>query len=313
MYIRSGIGMGTVEETGSLQLTNAGQAVGEIREGKRFPFGANWASFLTEFDQGRVEGSKAALQGMLGAADLVGKTLLDVGCGSGIHSLAARLLNAQVVSFDFDPLAVACTLSLQKELVSDEPRWQVLEGSALDREFLKRLGSFDIVYSWGVLHHTGAMWASIDNVTRCVARGGVLFIAIYNDQGWLSHYWRAVKRLYNQNALLRWSMIAVHLPYLVLARWISRSIRGRLRLDRGMSYWSDAKDWLGGFPFEVARPEKVTEFLRQRGFILKKLKTCGRRPGCNEFVFSKQADDSSGKANAFGELPAATAPTVSSR
>ena len=102
-------------------------------------------------------------------------------------------------------------------------------GSALDATYLAGLGGFELVYSWGVLHHTGAMWQALENAAIPVVDGGRLFVAIYNDQGWISGYWRAVKRLYNRFALLRPLVVAFHAPYLFGARWLVRALTGRSR------------------------------------------------------------------------------------
>ena len=56
---------------------------------------------------------------------------------------------------------------------------------------------------------------------------------------------------------------------------------------RGMHRWYDLVDWVGGWPFEVARPEEVFRFLRDQGFQLEELRTCGGKLGCNEFLFRR--------------------------
>lgn len=117
--------------------------------------------------------------------------------------------------------------------------------------------------------------------------GGRLFIAIYNDQGWVSRYWTAVKRLYNSGLVWKLLMTLLHLPYLFGARYVVRLLTGRLRIERGMSIWYDMLDWLGGYPFEVSTPEQMLLFYRDKGFVLTNLKTCKGRHGCNEFVFIK--------------------------
>ena len=117
--------------------------------------------------------------------------------------------------------------------------WTIEHGSALDREYLNGLGQFDIVYSWGVLHHSGSMWEAMDNLCLPVKEGGRLWVALYNDQGWISEYWLRVKRSYNQNLFLRTLMIAVHSPYLLGLRILVRLARGQIRLERGMSLWHD--------------------------------------------------------------------------
>ncbi len=254
----------------------------------RFAFGANWRRFLEDIDTARVQAAEQSLRSMLDMPDLRGLRFLDIGCGSGLFSLAARRLGATVVSFDYDPDSVACAEELKRRLDPGGADWRIEKGSALDEEYLRGLGLFDVVYSWGVLHHTGAMWRALDLAAVAVAPGGRLFIAVYNDQGWISRYWLGVKRLYNAGALGRWAMIALHAPYLYFLRGLVRALRGRRRLPRGMALWRDMCDWLGGLPFEVVRPGKIVEFYAARGFDSGVVKTCGRRHGCNEFVFRRR-------------------------
>jgi 2-polyprenyl-6-hydroxyphenyl methylase/3-demethylubiquinone-9 3-methyltransferase len=262
----------------------------EVKTGRRFAFGRNWARFLTGLDDARIQQAEQSLCNMLAVSDLRDKRFLDAGSGSGLFSLAARRLGATVVSFDYDPQSVACTNELKRRYFPGDTGWTVAQGSVLDKEYLATLGTFDIVYSWGVLHHTGRMYEAIANVTACVAADGRLFIAIYNDQGWISRYWSAVKRLYNKGAIGRGIVVIVHAPYLLGLRWLVRAASGR-PLERGMALWHDMLDWLGGYPFEVARPEAIFRAVRDGAFTLEALKTCGGKMGCNEFVFRRGDDD----------------------
>jgi len=186
---------------------------------------------------------------------------------------------------------VACARKLKQAFfgadLNLDDAWQIREGSVLDRDFLAQFGKHDVVYSWGVLHHTGRMWQALDNLVPMVRPGGHLFIALYNDQGWVSHYWTLVKRLYNRSRLLALLAVIAHLPYPFMASVVVRALSGRLTAERGMSAWHDYLDWLGGYPFEVVRPEEVFSFFRERGFVLIYLNTCGGRQGCNEFVFER--------------------------
>ena len=272
----------------------------DLAAGRRFAFGANWAAFLASVDATRVAEAEASLALMLGAGALAGRRFLDIGCGSGLFSLAARRLGATVHSFDYDPASVACTCELKRRFLPDDPDWTVEEGSALDRAYLERLGSFDIVYSWGVLHHTGEMWRALELAAARVAPGGLLFIALYNDQGRASAVWAAVKRAYCRGSrptralLLALGFCRLWGPTLLadllrgrpLATWRMYG-RGGGDKGRGMTPWRDVVDWVGGYPFEVARPDAVFDFLRRRGFALERLRTAGGGHACNEFVFRR--------------------------
>lgn len=272
--------------------TAADTADTEIRGGTRFAFGRNWASFLETITEERIAAAEQSLLNLLQAETLTGRTFLDIGSGSGLFSLAARRLGAGVTSLDFDPQSVACTQTLRNRSFPGDLQWQVIQGSILDDQLVQSLPPSDVVYSWGVLHHTGAMWTAIDNAARLVHPGGLLAIALYNDQGFLSRVWLRVKQVYCGSLPGRWLVSSVFVPWFFL-RTILASIVKRTNLfrtyrsERGMSLWHDWHDWLGGLPFEVARPEAVLHTLRDKGFELVNLVTTNNL-GCNQFVFRRQ-------------------------
>lgn len=272
----------------------------------RFAFGKNWAEFLKLLDEERIATAVESLQVMLGRDDLQGLTFLDAGCGSGLFSLAARRLGATVRSFDFDPQSVACCEELRRRFDPTDdgltqPTWTIEAGSVLDVDYLETLGQFDVVYSWGVLHHTGEMWPAIDNVAARVKPSGLYSLSIYNDQGGASRRWKMVKRLYNvlpqpfrfallislgswlelKQCLIRLIRLKNPLPF---AEWSAR------KKERGMSYWHDLVDWIGGYPFEVAQPEEIFNHLKSTGYKLQYLTTQAGGYGCNEFVFAASSE-----------------------
>jgi len=270
----------------------------EIARGDRFEFGQNWSQFLPIIDEERIQQAETSLREMLEVDSLSGKTFLDIGSGSGLFSLAARRLGARVHSFDFDPKSVYCTTELRKNYFRDDESWKVQEASVLDGEFMKSLGQYDVVYSWGVLHHTGNLWTAMEHAQQRVAPEGKLFIALYNDTGSQSARWHWIKKTYNGlPGILRSPFAAVvWLPNEL--KLIAKSVLTlnpkhytdswtQYQKNRGMTKWRDIIDWVGGYPYEVSTPDEVFDFARERGFLLTKLK-CGRVGlGCNEFVFVK--------------------------
>ncbi len=269
----------------------------EIDAGQRFAFGENWQRFLAVLDDARIAQAQESFCKMLALDNLAGKSFLDIGSGSGLHSLVARRLGARVHSFDFDTESVACTREVCRRYFAGDAQWTVTQGSVLDRAYLATLGTWDVVYSWGVLHHTGQLWKALDHAAERVAPGGLLFISLYNDQGRDSRSWLRVKRLYNATpAGLRFLVLGPAFAWLWGPNLVLDLLRGRpfsawrsYGVQRGMSPMVDVVDWVGGLPFEVSKPEQVFEFVKARGFSLARLSTCAGGKGCNEYVFRRDA------------------------
>jgi 2-polyprenyl-3-methyl-5-hydroxy-6-metoxy-1,4-benzoquinol methylase len=267
-------------------------------EALRFKFGKNWQRFSKKIDEERIAEAMQSLSLMLDGVTLSGKTFLDIGCGSGLFSLAARRLGAQVHSFDFDPDSVACTTHLKNKFFPNDNGWHIEQGDVLNGAYIQSLGRFDAVYSWGVLHHTGNMNQALHNADIPVKPGGLLYLAIYNDCGRVSRRWLKIKRIYNISPhIIRVLLVAVIAFLLEAKRALGtlfslnnpRPCSGEKNKNkqRGMSVWHDYVDLVGGYPFEFAAPERIFSFYREKGYMLQQLKTCGGGYGCNEYVFKK--------------------------
>ena len=264
-------------------------------EKRRFAFGKNWQDFLQVLSDAHILEAEKALSIFLGTNDLSHKRFLDIGSGSGLHSLAARRMGAVVYSFDYDLQSVECTQKLKDRYFPNEKDWLIQQGSILDEQFIRNLGDFDICYAWGVLHHTGALWQAAYNTQLPLHPGGLLFVAIYNDQGLISATWKLIKKTHNLNWLGRAFIESIFYPIFFLSGLIIDIIHFRnpaTRYDehkkyRGMSLIHDWRDWLGGYPFEPAKPEKVIDFYKNLGFELVCFSPTGHGFGNNQFLFRR--------------------------
>jgi 2-polyprenyl-6-hydroxyphenyl methylase/3-demethylubiquinone-9 3-methyltransferase len=261
-----------------------------------FEFGENWSSYAKTVDQKRID---SAIEGIkkLFPCGLEGRTFLDIGCGSGLHSFAALSLGAAaVLAIDIDENSVSTTRALLGNRAPNS-KWDARIVSIFDAR-AGELGQFDVVYSWGVLHHTGDMWRAIDCATKFVSARGQFAIAIYSATA-CDTIWKAEKRFYSRaprslQFVIRQAYIAAFLTARTLQSWESpmnyvRSYPTR----RGMSFSHDVHDWLGGYPYETATATEIHDRVCSMGFIEERSfrlpKTFGLfGSGCHEFVFQRE-------------------------
>jgi 2-polyprenyl-6-hydroxyphenyl methylase/3-demethylubiquinone-9 3-methyltransferase len=265
---------------------NTDQFYNEISKGNRFEFGKNWQRFLSTLDDNKIKTAESSLKTMLGVESLTGKKFLDIGSGSGLHSLAARRLGAEVYSFDYDPDSVECTKYLRDSYFTEDSKWIIQPGSVLDADYLKSLGQFDIVYSWGVLHHTGNMWKAISYTISLVSEKGQLFIAIYNRH-WTSIIWKAIKVIYNKSPdIIKYFLIWLFTGIILVGAFLTTG-KNPLKGERGMEFKYDIVDWLGGYPYEYATKSEIINFVEKFGFQTVKIVPTSGWTGCNQFIFKK--------------------------
>jgi 2-polyprenyl-6-hydroxyphenyl methylase/3-demethylubiquinone-9 3-methyltransferase len=289
--VRHDIVVFSVNEISTKPLDNSGAPEG------RFRFGENWRSFLAQLDDARIAAAERSLQELLGRVRLDDQRFLDIGSGSGLSSLVARRLGASVYSFDYDNQSVECTKALRARFFfADDPKWQVEQGSILDRDYLARLGRFDIVYSWGVLHHTGAMLEAIVNASKIVAPGGIFVFALYRKTR-LCWLWSLEKRWYcrasprAQAVACKVYVALMRLAFVLAGRNFGDHV-SNYRSCRGMDYVHDIRDWLGGYPYESISPAQVAQVMGLLGFAHLRSKvqpysTGLFGSGCDEYVYAR--------------------------
>lgn len=265
----------------------------------KYKFGKNWKSYLSEyFNENSLKEACKSICTFMGVDNFKGKRFIDVGCGSGIMSLAAIQLEAkEVLSIDCDIDSIEATESLKYFNAINSKnfnisKWSIKQDSILNRLDLKH-GKFDIVYSWGVLHHTGNLVKALNNVTELVNDNGLIYLSIYNEVGGLfgSRFWKRVKLAYNKSpSLIRYFIELFYIIkkiifYILQLKNPFKEINNYNKI-RGMNFITDIKDWLGGYPYEPATVTKIFKFFKFKGFNLINISTTNRL-GCNEYLFRR--------------------------
>jgi SAM-dependent methyltransferase len=270
-------------------VTTVGSGNQNADNGLAFDFGENWDQFSRAvLDEKRLAAATDSMAALVGADRLQGASVCDVGSGSGLFSLAAAKLGAaRVLGFDVNPKAVAVGRRNLEQLAPEAcASVTFVQGSALDPAFTGALGRFDMVYAWGSLHHTGDMWRAIENAAALTAPGGTLVLALYNAH-WTSPIWTAIKVAYNYcPTFLRFIPNLIFGALIFLAAFaVTR--RSPLTKERGMDFWYDVIDWLGGYPYEYVGVEEVERRMATAGFVMEKVVPPRVPTGCNEFVFRR--------------------------
>lgn len=272
-------------------MTKSTEAAGSGQPALAYDFGKNWDRYSRDvLDEARVDAAVDSMAALIGAERLRDARFCDVGCGSGLFTVAAgRLGVVRGLGFDVNPTAVAVAQRNRHRFAAPEAaaRLDFCEGSALDENFVSGLGRFDVVYAWGSLHHTGAMDRAVANVARLVDSDGLFVLALYNRH-WSSPLWTAIKIVYNLSPEWGRRVLDVMLGAVIYLATLAVTGTSPLKKERGMEFWVDVADWLGGYPYEYASADEVTARLTELGFERVALVPPRTPTGCNEFIFRRR-------------------------
>ncbi|CAE8606483.1 unnamed protein product [Polarella glacialis] len=286
-----------------------------------FDFGANWHNYLDEIlrddDQlnTRLVITRNQLRhdfGLHGEHAFRGRSFLDIGCGSGIHSLAAYTLGASVFSIDALNGSVDSTVFLRGKMLVPPSRtestrssecqgeclsnqsWHIQQGSILEPYAWSKGERFDLVYAWGSLHHTGSTWHALKNTIQLVKPAGRLFLALYAHELYSDHdEWLKLKKQYVEASPRHKKMISYAFLYASLREKIEPALAEEMQnipalnrtdyshfhvvlrivealvnnhtLSRGMDLFTDAEDWIGGYPMEWVETVDICQLLHAKG------------------------------------------------
>lgn len=255
----------------------------------RFNFGKNWQSFSkTALDDEKINQARNDFQDLFSGIELKDRSFLDIGFGQGLTLNLAQETGANVLGIDVDPDNMDALREISKKFPKHKvPETRII--SILDDEFSdskKSQNKYDIVHSWGVLHHTGKMYEAIKNASDLVGKGGYFVISIYNKH-WSSSAWKWIKWSYNispaivQNLLIRIFYLIIYFAKLIVTG------KDPLNEQRGMDFLHNVVDWIGGYPYEYASRERITKFVNKLGFETLKINPAYVPTGCNEFVFRR--------------------------
>jgi 2-polyprenyl-3-methyl-5-hydroxy-6-metoxy-1,4-benzoquinol methylase len=262
-----------------------------------FSFGENWSRYAQKIDESRIAEAEKSLLRLVGREAIAGKSFLDIGCGSGLFSLAAlRLGCRKLLAVDLDPKSVETTRKTLSQH-APESNWKCENISVFGLDPTE-LGSFDVVYSWGVLHHTGAMYKAIAKASEMVAPQGILTLALYGKTPFCG-MWRVEKKIYSRSP--KWLQVIIETVYLEVVR-VRLALKGESLAkrresyfqQRGMDMYYDTRDWLGGYPYESISPDESMACMQRlgfepiRSFVTPCIGLLGA--GCDEYSFVKAAE-----------------------
>lgn len=259
----------------------------------QFDFGQNWKEYSENvLDNTRLNQARIAFDELTHDISFEGKTFVDIGFGQGMSLIIATEKAEKTVGCDINPKCDQVLKANQKVFSKSTKEIPTVVGSILEPKVVEAIlaknndEKYDIVHSWGVLHHTGDMMAAVKHATSLVKPNGYFILAIYNRH-WSSLPWLFIKWAYCKSPkFIQKLFIGIFYPIIWLAKFLVTGKNPNIK-ERGMDFYYDVVDWVGGYPYEYASIDEMNIIMKNFGFKCLKSVSPPTPTGCNEFVYQK--------------------------
>lgn len=218
----------------------------------------------------KIEKQIEFLNKLIGRDNIENKIVLDAGCGTGIAAISFKKLGAnKVIGIDISKKSLLTAKKLAEEA---GVKLKFITGDLLN---LPLKGNFDIIHSFGALHHTGDTKGAFANLINLLGENGQFYLALYwrTRLTFLHQFIRKILRLLPESA---WEPIS---------KFITKFMVGKKKTQRGFDGYGEALDWLCVPHRDHYRPEEIKKWFKEYNMQSELLvKQTGRFKSTSNFV-----------------------------